>query len=140
LPRIPAYWSIFSPCNYKYFELKVKHEGLFINILNFAFLLQLLKIQITVSVTVLVYFSRQLEYLYINIKIYIKPRWSVKWLTAVSISCEQRNHFTNAGVPKTRDLVQYLQDFETGSYILPDEISSHPISLFNSVHPPTPAP
>jgi hypothetical protein len=35
--------------------------------------------------------------------------------------------------------VQYLQDFEPGSYILPDEISSHPVCLFNSVHPSAPA-
>jgi len=48
------------------FELKVIHEGLFINILNFTFLLQLLKIQIIASMTILVSLSRQLEYLYIN--------------------------------------------------------------------------
>ena len=51
------------------FELKVKHKGLFINILNFTFLLQLLKTQIAASVTVLVSFSRQLNYIYIYIYI-----------------------------------------------------------------------
>ena len=39
------------------------------------------------------------------------------------------NHFATAEVPRARDLVRYLQDFETGSYSLPDEISPHPLSF-----------